>query len=234
MGIEDFIKDALHKPNDYIACHVGRELAELHPGKVIIEGKTGYFDLEAFVRAEKCSVVEETSVFTHIKTDWDGPGKNLIQRIDNSWLNVLWHGQLLDVVLITWTENCYRSRHHWIVADERKLAEAFFAEVCDWSSQVRGEVLVFQDGQWEKNKDLYEAIRSSTFHNLILRDLLKEEIIDDFARELFLSSLMAWMAASQGSDGILTMDEIILRQSVRIRAQMFRGKTIASPNKSDE
>jgi hypothetical protein len=28
MGIENFIKDALHKPNDYVAYHVGRELAE--------------------------------------------------------------------------------------------------------------------------------------------------------------------------------------------------------------
>jgi hypothetical protein len=57
LGIEDFIEDALHKPNDYIAYHVGRELAELHPGKAIIEGNTGYFDLEAFLRAEKCSIV---------------------------------------------------------------------------------------------------------------------------------------------------------------------------------
>ena len=67
MGIEDFIKDAFHKPNDYVAYHVGRELAELHPGKAILEGETGYFDLEAFVRAEKCSVVHETSIFNHIK-----------------------------------------------------------------------------------------------------------------------------------------------------------------------
>ena len=75
MGIEDFIKDALYKPNDYIAYHVGRELAELHPGKAIIEGDTGSFDLEAFARAKKCSLVHETSLFNHIKTDWMGPGK---------------------------------------------------------------------------------------------------------------------------------------------------------------
>ena len=65
MGIEDFIKDALHKPNDYIAYHVGRELAELHPGKAIIESKTGYFDLEAFVRAENSqSSQSQTSSIT--------------------------------------------------------------------------------------------------------------------------------------------------------------------------
>src|SRR5947207_9891452 len=49
MGIENLIKDALHKPNDYVAYHVGRELAELYPGKAILAGATGYFDLEAFV-----------------------------------------------------------------------------------------------------------------------------------------------------------------------------------------
>src|SRR5437870_11507480 len=97
MGIEKFITDALYKPNDYIAYHIGRELAELHPGKVIIEGETGHFDLEAFVREERCSVVHETSLFNHIKTDWDGPGKEPKRSVENSWLNVLWRGHLLDV-----------------------------------------------------------------------------------------------------------------------------------------
>jgi len=154
MSIENFITDALYKPNDYIAYHVGRELAELHPGKAILEGETGYFDLEAFVRAENCSVVHETSIFNHIKTDWDGPGKEPRQSVENSWFNVLWRDQLLDVVLVTYTQRCYPSRHHWIVADSKKIAEAFFAEVCEWSSEVRGEVLVFQDGEWTKNNEL--------------------------------------------------------------------------------
>ena len=186
MGIENFIKDALDKPNDYIAYHIGRELAELHPGKAILEGETGYFDLEAFVRAEKCSVVHETSLFNHIKTDWVGPGKDPKRSIENSWLNVLWKGDLLDVVLVTFTQHCYTSRHHWIIANDKKPAEEFFAEVCEWSAEVRGEVLVFRDGQWVKSKELHEAIKSATFDNLILRDALKQEIQADFA-QFFLS-----------------------------------------------
>jgi AAA+ superfamily predicted ATPase len=187
MGIEDFIKDALYKPNDYIAYHVGRQLAELHPGKAIVEGQTGYFDLEAFVRAEKCTVVHEASIFNHIKTVWNGPSKDQTQTVENSWLNVLWNGELLDVVLVTWAESCYRSRHHWIVAETRKLAEAFFADVCEWTSEVRGEVLVFQDGEWTKNKELFSSIKTATFDNLILRDTLKQEIQNDFA-QFFLSA----------------------------------------------
>ena len=180
MGIENFIRDALHKPNDYVAYHVGRELAELHPDKSIIEGNTGYFDLEAFVCAEHCSIVEESSVFNHIRTRWDGLTKDLDRDLENSWLNVLWQGQLLDVVLITWAEGCYRSRHHWIVADNKSVAEAFFSAVCEWSSEVRGEILVFKDGNWEKNEELYKSIKTATFANLILPDSLRQQVQTDF------------------------------------------------------
>ncbi len=182
MGREDFITDALYKPDDYIGYHVGRALAELHPEKAIIEGETGYFDLEAFVRAEKCSLVYETSIFKHIKTDWDGPAKDPVKRIENAWLNVLWKGNLLDVVLVTYGQRCYPSRHHWIVAENKKLAENFFTAVCEWSAEVRGEVLVFEGGEWTRNKDLFKAIKVATFDNLILRHSLKQEIQNDFAQ----------------------------------------------------
>jgi excinuclease UvrABC helicase subunit UvrB len=101
MGIENFIEDALYKPNDYIAYHVARELAELHPQKSVIQGSTWYFDLEQFSRAGHCSVVEQKSIFHHSRTEWES-GKKLYEKIQNSWLNVLWQGHLIDVVLITW------------------------------------------------------------------------------------------------------------------------------------
>ena len=197
MGIEDFIRDALHKPNDYIAYHVGRELLELHPEKTILEGQTGYFDLEAFVRGEQCSVVEQKSVFHHVKTEWEGAGKKLKQRIENSWLNVLWNGQLLDVVLITWNESCYRHRHHWIVADGRKIAEDFLNAVCEWSCEVRGEILVYHDGYFQKDRELFESIKNTTFDNLILAHSLKEQIQDDFqqffsSREVYEQYRIPW------------------------------------------
>ena len=180
MSMENFIRDALYKPNDYISYHVGRELAELHAGKTILEGQAWDFDLEAFVRAGRCSVIEEKSVFHHVKTKWVGVGKKLKQQIENSWLNVLWKGQLLDLVLVTWTEGSCRRRHQWIVADERKVAEEFFDAVCEWSCEVRGEILVYQDGFFEKDKQLFESIKSATFDNLVLPESLKQQIQNDF------------------------------------------------------
>jgi hypothetical protein len=197
MGIENFIRDALHKPHDYIAYHVGRKLAELHPEKTILEGRTGYFDLDAFVRAEKCSVMEQKSVFHHVKSEWEGAGKKLKQNTENSWLNVLWRGELLDVVLITWAEDCYRRRHHWIIADERKIAEEFFDAVCEWSCEVRGEILVYHDGFFQKDKQLFESIQHATFDNLVLPAPLKHQIQNDFtqffdSREVYEQYRIPW------------------------------------------
>jgi len=186
MGIENFIRDALHQPNDLIAYYVGRELAELYPDKSIVEGQTYYFDLDAFVRAEKCAVIADKSVFHQVKTDWEGIGKKQKHRVENSWLNVLWNGQLFDVLLITWTHDCYRRRHHWVIAEDQQFANAFVAAVCEWSFEVRAEIVVYQDGYFQKNKDLFKSIKSATFDNLILPESLKLEIQTDF--EQFFSS----------------------------------------------
>ena len=182
MGVENFISEALCYPNDYIGYYVSRRLAELHPGQAIIHGETGSFDLEAYVRAGHCSVVQESSIFNHIKTDWRGPKKRLAQEAENAWLNVLWRGHLIDVIFINWTEDRYRSRQYWIVAGTREVADNFFRTVCEWCAEVRGEVLVFDDGDWEKSKELFRAIEAANFDNLILPGSLKQEIQDDFMR----------------------------------------------------
>lgn len=180
MGIENFIRDALHQPQDYIAYHVSRKLAELHPEKTILEGRNWEFDLDAFVRDGKCSVIAEKSVFYHALTEWRGTEKKPRQQTENAWLNVLWGGELLDVVLISWSEGCSIQQGHWILADNRQIAESFLGAVCAWSCEVRGEILVYQNGYFKKDKELFAGIKSATFDNLILRDSLKQEIQDDF------------------------------------------------------
>ena len=182
MGIENFIRDALHQPYDYVAYHVARELAELHPQKTILEGTDWEFDLEAFVRAGKCSVVEQKSVLQHTRIEWERAGKKLKPRTQNAWLNVLWNGELLDVIFLTWNETCYRIRHQWVVSEHREVAEKFYDAVCEWSCEVRGEILVFQDGYFRKNKELFDSIKGATFDNLILPDALKQQLQNDFAQ----------------------------------------------------
>jgi AAA+ superfamily predicted ATPase len=92
---------------------------------------------------------------------------------------VIWQGHKIDVLLISWQEGYCKIRYYWILADTKEVAENFFTAVCDWNSEIRDEVLVFEDGYWAKNPELFQAIQGATFDNLILHGTLKQDIEDD-------------------------------------------------------
>jgi hypothetical protein len=182
MNIKDFISDALCNAHDYIAYDVSRKLSEMYSGRSVIESSIGLFDLLAFARAGQCHIINEDSIFNETKTVYSDNDKAYIHEPVNAWFNVLWQDALLDVLFITWTEEGYRERRHWIIADTRNQAEDFLRTVCKWSTEVRGEILVFEGGCWSKNEELFQTIKSADFNNLILPAALKQEIQDDFTR----------------------------------------------------
>ncbi|HEV2912486.1 MAG TPA: ATP-binding protein [Pyrinomonadaceae bacterium] len=182
MSWNNFIGEAFNHSSDYISYYVSRRLAELYPEKAVVEGSTSSFDLEAYVRAGHCSIVGEAAIHTQFATDWEGPDKKLSREAENGWLNVLWKNELLDLVLMTYSDDGYRTRHYWIMADSRAVAESFFHAVCDWNTQVRGEILIYDGGYWGKSEELFREIKGATFDNLILPDALKGEIRNDLAQ----------------------------------------------------
>ena len=197
MDLRELINEALSLSSDSISYFVSRELARLYSDKTIIVAAFPCFDLVDYARAELCSVVGATTVFNQSRVEWAPSGKEFVEEPENGWYNVLWHGCLLDVLFITWTREGYRERHHWIIAADRKLGEDFLRAVCDWSNEVRGEILVFDGGYWYKDQQLFDAIKSSSFDNLILAADLKREIQDDFAnffasREMYERYRIPW------------------------------------------
>src|SRR5882724_8616854 len=182
MILKDLISEALCEPTDYKGYHISRKLSELCNDRAIVEGSSYAFKIGEYARAEQCTIVNEASVHNQIETEWNGLGEDITYAAENSWLNVLWRGQLLDVLLVTWQEDGYNKCHHWIVADTRVLAEDFFRAVCEWDAEVRGEILVYEDTSWEKNEDLFNSIKRATFDNLILAPALRNEIKSDFER----------------------------------------------------
>ncbi len=197
MNLKNFVSEALSNPTDYISYFVSRRLAELYPDKEIVEGESYSFDLDEYVRDKQCSIISESSIHEQIDTVWQGVGKALESKIKNACFDVSWRGQLLDVVMLTWTDGGCESRHYWIIADTRKLAEDFFREVCEWCEEVRGQVLVYDGGYWHKSKELFAAIRAATFENLILPAQLKHEIQNDLkqffaSREVYERYRIPW------------------------------------------
>jgi hypothetical protein len=197
MDLKELISEALSLPSDSISYFVSRELSRLYSDKTIIEAAFTSFDLVGAAKAELCSIVSGTTVFNKSRICWAASGAEFIDEPENGWFNVLWQGRLLDVLFVTWTSEGCRDRHHWIIADDRKIAEDFLRAVCDWSTQVRGEILVYDGGYWYKDTELFDAIKSASFDNLILPYEMKREIQDDFgnffaSREVYDKHRIPW------------------------------------------
>ncbi|HLM54528.1 MAG TPA: ATP-binding protein [Pyrinomonadaceae bacterium] len=182
MSLNNFISETLCHPTDYISYSVSEKLARMFPGRAVVEGESCQFNLDEYARAGLCSLVGEGSVHAQYATSWRGRGRSLERRAENAWFNVLWRGRMLDVLYVTWTESGFRTRFHWIVADTRETAEEFFGAVSEWCTEVRGEILVFEDGHFDKSKEIYDSIRGASFDGLILPERLSRELQDDLPR----------------------------------------------------
>jgi predicted AAA+ superfamily ATPase len=184
VKIKQLIIEALSLPSSAISYHVSQQLATLYPNKTLVEGCDCSFNLEMYARAGKCTIEQKTSVHNQFSSSWDGLENEIRNGAENACFEVLWHDHTLDVLLMSWAEGFSRIQYYWILSDSKRLAEDFFADVCQWNSQIREEVLVFEDGHWAKNQELFQAIKGATFDNLVLRGTLKQDIQEDLANFL--------------------------------------------------
>ncbi len=182
MNRQDLLLDALSLPSDAITYAVSQRLAALCPDKGIVEANAGSFGLEEYARAGHCHLTEKSGPHPQIITEWEGVGRGLSEAAENAWLEVSWQERTLEVILLSRQEEFSKARYCWILADLKEIAETFFLTVCEWNAEVRGEVLVFEQGCWCKSEELFRAIKSATFDNLVLGGTLKEEIREDFSR----------------------------------------------------
>lgn len=179
MHIQQLITEALNLPTNAISYHISQELAAIYPEKALLEGNDSTFNLEAYAEANLCQIQYDFSIHNQILTSWDGMENHPYKYTENAKYEVQWLHHKFDVLLLSWQEGFCKIRHYWILADTQELLESFFTAVCDWNSVIRDEVLVFEEGSWAKNSDLFQSIKIATFDNLILQGNLKQDIKDD-------------------------------------------------------
>jgi len=120
----------------------------------------------------------------------------LYEGAESAWFVVEWEGNTLEVITVG-VKNYYGvDRHHFVLAPESAIADAFILACCEANAEVKDEVLVF-NSTWEKDKDLFNDIKSSTLENLILAPGLKEQIVGDFetffrSKELYAGYQIPW------------------------------------------
>ena len=189
MNKENFLSEALCQHQDVLSYYVSHKLAERYSETVIVEGYEYSFDIEEFERCGQCEVVCVNTLYNQVRTEWMGVGERLQRTYENAWLSVLWKEHFLDVILVTYVHDNNKERYHWIIAETPNIANEFMRAVCDWTSPVEGEILVFEDGGWHNSQKLFDAIKSASFDDLVLPAGLKQSIADDFTRFLASRSL---------------------------------------------
>lgn len=181
MSAYDFITSALSMPSDAIAYTVGVQLSEMYPDSALVEGWVCLFNVDEYAKAGHCMIEYRRDVHDHFLAEWTSE-KGVLYEPENCWRRIFWRGKCFETLVLTWHSSCHPRKHFWIIAEVQAEAEAFFSAVSEWNSEVREEVLVFDDGCWNKDEAPFQEIRSSTLENLVLEGTLKRQIHDDLTQ----------------------------------------------------
>ncbi len=178
--MKQLINKAISLPMNAISYHVSQEIASIYPQKALLEGSNNYaFDVEAFAKANLCTMLQRVYIHNQIKTDWYKENNKLYHNLENGSFEVSWQGNKIDLVLMSWNGGSCKVRYYWILADSKKVAKNFFTAVCQWNSPIRNEVLVFENVYWSKNAKMFDSIKTANFDDLILGGTLKQDIQND-------------------------------------------------------
>jgi hypothetical protein len=205
MARETLIATALRLPANALSYYVTRELAVLFPDHTCISCDSGYFDVPAYAEGSQCVIVSTYPKESEFLSQWEapdvdrhtsGPGR-VFARPNNAWMDLRWRDQSFTVLTLHWFAGFQVVTHHWLLADSLEAAHQFMLAVCNWNAEIRGEILVFDDGCWQKDERLYQAIVNTTFENLILPGVLKQQIVSDVeaffaAREMYERYHIPW------------------------------------------
>jgi DNA polymerase III delta prime subunit len=207
--VENFISEALSLDGLTIQYETTRKLVAMFPNrKVMVVNQYG-FDAISFAHAGHCKLEENPDLYNlylhywrsiepEDEADYDEeppeikPGKVYRTPIQ-VWYKVLWQDHNLDLLQIKVGNETLL----WLIADSYGVGQDFYAAVCGWEAEIRQEVLVFDNGRWRKDPELFQAIKSATFDNLVLPATLKNGLRDDLARffaskELYTRYTIPW------------------------------------------
>lgn len=197
---DDSLLSILREPGTAIAYAMTLRLRAEFPGSYVLETEEPLFDASSFLAAHDRSAPPRDEPAPQIVSGFGPPVMFLhpldpraaSRKLDGSTYRDTeiarrkfeWEQHELELATLSWMGAHMPRRRHYLIAPDRNSAEAFFERVCSYHAEVRDEILVFANGCWRKSRLLYEAVRESSFDDLILRGDLSQRIRDDFTRFL--------------------------------------------------
>jgi hypothetical protein len=181
MPLDTLLDTALLQPADSLRYTIGAAMALEFPDRSVISSSDGHFNLEGYARAGFCSYEPDSKIFASMATRWHGYKRGVAEGIEDGFFHIRWRDAEIKVLFATWSFAYCRTRHYWIVSQDKQTATDFLEAVCNWDSQPENVVLVFDNGQWAKSPELYQSIKNSTFDNLVLPAAMRDQLQADFS-----------------------------------------------------
>lgn len=173
---------ALSAPLSSINASVTQLLRTLRPLAHVAFTELYSFDVDTFLFDGHCARSPRPDVAPVFRLIYDETQAKLEEDVRHGWFDVQWQGHALEVVSLSWSNDNCTDRFSWVIAERRAVAEAFVDAVCKACNEVKGQVLVFEDGHFRKSEELYHSIQRASFDDLVLGGTLKEDLRADVAR----------------------------------------------------
>ncbi|KAF2024191.1 P-loop containing nucleoside triphosphate hydrolase protein [Setomelanomma holmii] len=170
-----------------------------YPGYHVTEVEEKKVALFDFADAGKAELVHdaEDDDFNATRT-WRSVGDGVEKKVNPGMLvdewrfarfQYMWADKEYLVYYITWQDMlkspdkmfyilCPRSSAT-IASGHCDATDALVLAAGKWTSQLHNEIFVFDDGRWEKSKDLYTAVHASSWSDVILDPEMKKGLIED-------------------------------------------------------
>lgn len=180
-SIEATFDEALRHPSPSYA--LGAILARRYHDHALLE-VAGGFDVSSFANDNNCTLELHAGSYQQLDTYWS-PDQGVFHRPRVAWSRARWQDEAFEIVELTWAGGFGPEQTRtYVLGRQRAVCEAFVDAVSRWNHEVRGEILVFKDGCFQKSAKLFAAVTASSFEQLVLEGTFKQQIVDDFTQFL--------------------------------------------------
>lgn len=195
--LESDFSNALAQPADAVSFNLGASLRKSFPDSFILESESTWFRPFDFARDGQCAMKDAPKLHTEWNWEWDNEHREAFRQALNTCVSLTWKKHAFNLVTIGTAGRFGRETRHYLIAKTQAPAEAFFKAVCEWVGEIKSEILIFQDGHWQKSEQLYSGIKSASLDALVLPGKMREIIIDDFekffdGKETYANYRIAW------------------------------------------
>ncbi len=195
MDRNRIIEHALTVPPDAIRRTITSSIRDADPELYVVGDYSGSADIHRFASKGHCLIATSPGFSPDVKL-YANQGQ-IDEYPEVCWWTIDWNGSLIELAEVKLFEGTHRHAHEVMMGKDREAVRNFLIALDEFTSNVQGAVLVFQDGCWSYDEELFADIQNSTFDNLVLPMGMSDRIRQDVqhwlnSRELYERHGVPW------------------------------------------